>query len=156
MSVEFKLPDLGEGIHEAEILAVKVSQGDTVAEDQPIFEVETDKAVVEIPSPVAGVVEKIHVKEGDIVTVGSVMVTFTEQAARAKAPAPVAEAKKAAAAPEKAPAAVPSSAPRTAQLPEGRPAVPHHRGPVPATPATRRMAREMGVDLRHVRGSGPA
>lgn len=156
MSIEFKLPDLGEGIHEAEILAVKVSEGDIVAEDQPIFEVETDKAVVEIPSPVAGVVEKIHVKEGDIVTVGSVMVTFTEQAARGKAVAPVAEAKKAAAELEKAPAAVPRGTPGTTQMPEGCAAVLHPGGPVPATPATRRMAREMGVDLRHVRGTGPA
>src|SRR5215467_11669501 len=89
--MEFKLPDLGEGIHEAEILAVKVAPGDIVKEDQPIFEVETDKAVVEIPSPVAGKIEKIHVKEGQIVTVGSVMVTFTESGAKPAAKAKVKE-----------------------------------------------------------------
>src|SRR5271156_6975710 len=76
MSTDFILPDLGEGIHEAELLNVMVKEGDTVKEDQPIFEVETDKAVVEIPSPYAGKIAKIHVQSGQTVTTGSVMVTF--------------------------------------------------------------------------------
>ena len=76
MAVDFKLPDLGEGIHEAEIISVKVKEGDTVKEDQPIFEVETDKAVVEIPSPHAGTIAKIMVKQGEMVTVGSVMISY--------------------------------------------------------------------------------
>ena len=76
MTVEFKLPDLGEGIHEAEIIAVKVEEGQMVKEDQPILEVETDKAVVEIPSPYAGKVAKIHVRAGQQVTGGSVMWSY--------------------------------------------------------------------------------
>jgi pyruvate/2-oxoglutarate dehydrogenase complex dihydrolipoamide acyltransferase (E2) component len=76
MTVEFKLPDLGEGIHEAEIIAVKVKEGEMVKEDQIIFEVETDKAVVEIPSPHAGAVAKIHVAQGQTVKVGCVMIGY--------------------------------------------------------------------------------
>ena len=76
MSNEFILPDLGEGIHEAEVLAIRIAEGDTVKEDQPILEVETDKAVVEIPCPVNGTIEKIHVKVGEVVKVGMVMITF--------------------------------------------------------------------------------
>ena len=75
MTVDFKLPDLGEGIHEAEIIAVEVKEGDTIKEDQPILEVETDKAVVEIPSPYGGTIAKVHVTAGQLVTVGSVMVS---------------------------------------------------------------------------------
>ena len=82
MSNQFILPDLGEGIHEAEVREVKVKEGDQVKEDQPILEVETDKAVVEIPCPVNGVIEKIHVKPGQVVTVGSVMITFGGAAAQ--------------------------------------------------------------------------
>jgi pyruvate dehydrogenase E2 component (dihydrolipoamide acetyltransferase) len=153
MSIEFKLPDLGEGIHEAEILQVKVAEGDRVKEDQPIFEVETDKAVVEIPCPVEGTVEKIHVKAGEVVTVGKVMITFGVAAGGAKAPA--AEKQKATAAAESstrisAPPVVPSVASGSDNGRSGS-----HR-PVPCTPATRRMAREMGVDVRMVHGSGPA
>ena len=78
MAFDFKLPDLGEGIHEAEILAVKVSEGQIITEDQILFEVETDKAVVEIPSPKAGKVTKIFIKAGEIVTTGSVMISIEE------------------------------------------------------------------------------
>src|SRR5579875_3238029 len=88
MAIEFKLPDLGEGIHEAEILEVKVKVGDQVKEDQPIFEVETDKAVVEIPCPVAGRVEQILVKKGDTVKVGTVMITFAGAAPAGPEPHP--------------------------------------------------------------------
>src|SRR5579883_1401863 len=76
MVFEFKLPDVGEGIHEAEVLAIKVKEGDTVKEYQPIFDVETDKAVVEITSPISGVVDKIRVKVGEMAKVGNVMITF--------------------------------------------------------------------------------
>ncbi len=75
---EFKLPDLGEGIHEGEILKVIVSAGDEVKEGDPILEVDTDKAAVEIPSPYTGKVEEIRVKEGDVVHVGDVLITFGE------------------------------------------------------------------------------
>lgn len=156
MAVEFKLPDLGEGIHEAEIIAVRVKEGETVKEDQPILEVETDKAVVEIPCPVAGVVEKINVKAGDSVKVGNVMMSFITDGA--KAPAKVEEKKEAKEA-KKEPVGVGSSvsagdvqARGGAHIGNGRTA----DGPVPAAPAVRRLARELGVDLKQVPGSGPA
>ncbi|MBS1990219.1 MAG: 2-oxo acid dehydrogenase subunit E2 [Cyanobacteria bacterium SZAS LIN-3] len=159
MTVEFKLPDLGEGIHEAEIIAVKVKEGETVKEDQVIFEVETDKAVVEIPSPYAGVVEKIYMQAGQTVTVGSVMISYDLGGAKAApAKADTAQSQSAAAA---APAKVEAKA---AAAGNGKPATSagaldiavDRSRPVPATPATRRLARELGVDLYAVRGSGAA
>jgi hypothetical protein len=79
MAREFKMPDLGEGIHEGEILKVFVSEGDHVNEGDPLLEVETDKAAVEIPSPFTGIVEKILVKTGDMVKVGEMLITFEEK-----------------------------------------------------------------------------
>lgn len=155
MAVEFKLPDLGEGIHEAEIIAVKVKEGETVKEDQPILEVETDKAVVEIPCPVAGIVEKINVKAGDSVKVGNVMMSFTTDGA--KAPAKV-EEKKEVKEEKKQPVGVGSSAGASARALNDT-SIGHGRtgdGPVPAAPAVRRLARELGVDLKQIPGSGPA
>lgn len=135
MAKEFKLPDLGEGIHEGEVLAVKVAVGQAVKEGDIILEVETDKAAVEIPSPTTGTVLEILVKAGDTVKVGQVLMTFS---APGEKPAVVPEP--AAAGPE--PAAAPAAGPR--------------RGPVPASPATRRVARELGVDLAQVTPSGAA
>jgi pyruvate dehydrogenase E2 component (dihydrolipoamide acetyltransferase) len=135
----FALPDLGEGLTEAEIVKVFVGEGDTVAEDAPLLEVETDKATVEIPSPMSGRVAKIHVQPGQTVKVGAVLVTFDDQEPGAAAPSaarPAAAARPAPAAPAAAPAPVGA-------------------GPVAATPTTRRLARELGVDLRALRGSGP-
>lgn len=150
MSVEFKLPDLGEGIHEAEIIAVKVKEGETVKEDQPILEVETDKAVVEIPCPVAGVVEKINVKAGQSVKTGQVMMSFLTDGAKA----PVKTEAKAEAKTEQKQAvgASISSAPQARTMGgfEGG------NGKVPAAPAVRRLARELGIDLTQIPGSGPA
>jgi len=149
MSTDFLLPDLGEGIHEAEVLGILVKEGEAVKEDQGIFEVETDKAVVEIPSPVTGTVEKIHVKVGQTVKVGMVMVTFGEAAGSIpakkteEAKAPVAQAKPA----EKAIAEVSARSSGNGAVITGR--------PVPAAPATRRVARELGVDLNQIAGSGP-
>lgn len=76
MAFEFKLPDIGEGIHEGEIVKWFVKPGDKVQEDDVLCEVQNDKAVVEIPSPVAGTVEKILVEEGTVATVGQVLITF--------------------------------------------------------------------------------
>lgn len=165
---KFILPDLGEGIHEAEIIEVKVKEGDTVEEDQPIFEVETDKAVVEIPSPVSGVVEKLFVKAGDNVKVGTVMVSFNTSGAK---PAGKEVDGSAAGERKREPAhqgAVKGTSDNgrtgsgAAEQPGGKKvlssiaaAVPA-TGPVPAAPATRRLARELGVDLRMVPGSGTA
>ena len=76
----FALPDLGEGLTEAEIVKVLVNEGDVLAEDAPLLEVETDKATVEIPSPFAGRVARIHVQPGQSVKVGDVLVTFEDSA----------------------------------------------------------------------------
>jgi len=84
MSRPFALPDLGEGLTEAEIVAVLVREGDVIAEDAPLLEVETDKAQVEIPSPMGGRVEKIHVSPGQTVKVGTVLVTFADDGASAQ------------------------------------------------------------------------
>src|SRR5690242_8581391 len=130
MSRQFVLPDLGEGLTEAEIVAVLVHEGDLVKEDAPLLEVETDKAQVEIPSPLGGRVEKIHVQPGQTVKVGTVLVTFADDGAAAAAPAPTARR-----------AAEPSAKAAAAPAPAPAPA-PARGGPVPATPATRRLARE--------------
>lgn len=84
MSRAFKLPDLGEGIHEGEVLKIFVSEGDEISEGDPLLEVETDKAAVEIPSPFTGTVEKINAKEGDMVKVGDVLFLFSDDAKAAK------------------------------------------------------------------------
>lgn len=177
---EFKLPDLGEGIHEAEIISIKVKEGDTVKEDQPLFEVETDKAVVEIPSPYSGKVTKIHVEEGKVVTVGSVMISFDVggNAADEKSSAKESGAKKEAASKaagtlekmEKVAAGddsvkhAASAKTATAESAKTHAGGNGHSGkivhdpnrPVPAAPAVRRLARELGVDLYQVQPSGPS
>jgi len=139
MARVFKLPDLGEGIHEGEILSVRVAVGDKVKEGDIILEVETDKAAVEIPSPYTGVVEEILVKPGDTVKVGQVMLTFS--GAEEAAPAKKEKVEKKVAEPPK--------------VPEVKPEAARKEGPVPASPATRRLGRELGVDLRAVTPSGP-
>jgi len=175
MSRPFVLPDLGEGLTEAEIVKVLVREGDVIAEDAPLLEVETDKATVEIPSPMSGRVEKIHVEPHQTVKVGQVLVTFGEavsvatkpigkQAAdtldptRTLAPEPRTTVQGTRA--RQAPAAESPRAPvRSFEPVEARAAVdvgaPARSGPVPATPSTRRLSRELGVDLHAVRGTGP-
>src|SRR5438128_341430 len=88
MARAFVLPDLGEGLTEAEIVKVLVQEGDLVQEDAPLLEVETDKATVEIPSPLTGRVTQIHVQPGQTVKVGAVLVTFDEEGGRSPLPAP--------------------------------------------------------------------
>src|SRR5437764_1823505 len=141
MPRQFVLPDLGEGLTEADIIAVLVREGDVIKEDTPLLEVETDKAQVEIPSPFGGRVEKIHVAPGQTVKVGAALVTFGDSGTGATTP-------------PSASAAVsrPAPAPSTESAPA---APPRPGGPVPATPATRRLARELGVDLHAVSGTGP-
>ena len=134
---------------EAEIVAVLVHEGDVIREDAPLLEVETDKAQVEIPSPMGGRVEKIHVEPGQTVKVGAPLVTFADGAAEpaaATSPGRSTTAAPAAAAPTRAPAAPPPAV--------AAPAV-RAQGPAAATPATRRLARELSVDLKAVRGTGP-
>ncbi len=88
MARQFVLPDLGEGLTEAEIVAVLVREGDVIQEDAPLLEVETDKAQVEIPSPMGGRVDKIHVEPGQTVKVGAVLVTFADAESGTRAAAP--------------------------------------------------------------------
>jgi pyruvate dehydrogenase E2 component (dihydrolipoamide acetyltransferase) len=142
MAKDFKLPDLGEGLTEAEIVRVLVVEGDTIKEDQAVLLVETEKAQVELPSPYAGRVARVHVQAGQRVQVGAVLLSIGDAAA---SPAPAAPAALAARAATAAPTPAPPPAP---------PAVPPGLPPA-ATPATRRLAREMGVDLGTLRGSGP-
>jgi pyruvate dehydrogenase E2 component (dihydrolipoamide acetyltransferase) len=139
----FVLPDLGEGLTEAEIVKVLVREGDVVREDAPLLEVETDKAQVEIPSPLSGRVLTIHVQPHQTVKVGTVLVTFADAEDTAQ-PAPGTR--------PPTPAAGPTS--RAPEAPTPPASASAHRGPVPATPATRRLARELRVDLRVVRGTG--
>jgi 2-oxoisovalerate dehydrogenase E2 component (dihydrolipoyl transacylase) len=158
----FKMPDLGEGTVEAEIVAWHVKVGEQVNEDQIMAEVMTDKAAVEVPAPVTGRVVLINGQPGDMVRVGSELIVF--ETASAEEPAPVAEAAPVApaqAAPAPVAAPPPAAAPPVRQqppAPEPRDAAgtegEHRR--VKASPATRRKAREAGIDLRHVAGSGPS
>ena len=134
---EFLLPDLGEGVHEGRIIRVHVEEGQTVREDEPLMEVETDKAAVEIPSPVTGLVTTVHVAAGQLVHVGNVMITFDGDGGQAAAT---------------------DTSPSTPQIVAQQPtptseAVPARRKP--ASPSVRRMARELGLDLQLVDGSGP-
>jgi 2-oxoisovalerate dehydrogenase E2 component (dihydrolipoyl transacylase) len=162
----FKLPDIGEGITEAEIATWRVAVGDTVKEDQPLVDVLTEKAAVEIPSPMPGKVVELRGNPGDFVPVGSVMVVLEVAGeggaeappAAAPAPAPAAPAAPAAAKPALAPSAAPAAA-AVSTTPAGGPAplLPRTPGEKPlASPAVRQRARELGVQLQYVPGSGPA
>jgi pyruvate dehydrogenase E2 component (dihydrolipoamide acetyltransferase) len=138
MAFEFKLPDIGEGVVEGEIVTWLVEAGDRVEEDQPLVEIMTDKATVEIPSPVAGSVKECRGSAGDIVDVGSTLVVIeTEEKA------PVSDAK--AEAVKKAPKKTVKPAEDAGEV---------HKKPVLATPAVRKMARDMGIDLSQVSGTG--
>lgn len=150
MLKEFKLPDLGEGLKEATLVDWSVKEGDVVKADQALAEVETDKATTPLPSPYAGRVVKLFGKAGDVLKVGSVIVQIeTEQGPASPAKAsPPAAASAASSAAVAAPAA-----PRPS--PAAPPAAPVSSQPVLATPATRKLAREKGIDLRTLTGTGP-
>jgi 2-oxoisovalerate dehydrogenase E2 component (dihydrolipoyl transacylase) len=149
----FKLPDLGEGTVEAEIVSWRVKPGDTVAEDEVLVEVMTEKAAVEVPAPVSGQVVSITGSPGDMVPVGAELIVLETAAAAA------ATAAASAAAPAPAPRAAPASNGASANgaalaaVPETPAASPATR--VATSPAVRRRAHEAGVDLRQVAGSGP-
>jgi 2-oxoisovalerate dehydrogenase E2 component (dihydrolipoyl transacylase) len=163
----FKMPDLGEGTVEAEVVAWHVKVGDQVAEDQLMAEVMTDKAAVEVPSPVTGRVVAINGQPGDMVRVGAELIVFeTEVIEPSPQPSPAKAGEGAGTSP--APAgevARPSPQPSPAEAGEGAGTSPAAtaevgrspgEGRVKASPATRRRAREAGVDLRAVHGSGPS
>jgi pyruvate dehydrogenase E2 component (dihydrolipoamide acetyltransferase) len=174
MATEFKLPDLGENIASGDVVTVFVSEGDVVKPGQALLEVETDKAVIEVPCPPGGRVAQVLVKKGDTVKVGQTLVVLDAEGAAAAAAKPAPQA------PAPAPAPKPAAAPVAAQpvAVAAPPVVPVEPAPVaaassqraavaepdsaataavdPAGPAVRRLARELGVDLGRVRGSGPA
>lgn len=156
MSFDFYMPDIGEGVVEGEIVGWKVKEGDRVGLDQPLVEVMTDKATVELPSPRAGVIKKIHFKDGDICPVGKVLVVIEEDGAAAKADngAPAGEPRPGhGAAPAVTPRPAAASAPRgTGQIEVVD--VSDHRERVLATPATRRLARQLGVEIGRVPATG--
>jgi len=159
----FKLPDVGEGTAEAELVGWHVKVGDTVSEDQILADVMTDKATVEITSPVSGVVVALHGEPGVAQAVGGPLVSFKVEgagnvkadAAPAPAPAPkAAEPAKSEARPAPAKTEAPKAAPANAPH---APAALRKEGERPlASPAVRRRALDMGIDLRRVHGSGPA
>jgi 2-oxoisovalerate dehydrogenase E2 component (dihydrolipoyl transacylase) len=150
----FKLPDLGEGTVEAEIVGWRVKPGDTVAEDDVVVEVMTEKAAVEVPAPVGGRVVSTTGAPGDMVPVGAELIVF-ETGAAGVAAAPAAAAT-AAAAPPAAALASRGNGAAAPVAPAAAPAAPAERGGRVATsPATRRRAHEAGIDLRQVAGSGP-
>jgi pyruvate dehydrogenase E2 component (dihydrolipoamide acetyltransferase) len=142
MTLSFRLPDLGEGVHEAEILALPVAGGQAVREGDIIMEIETDKAAVEIPSPYSGMVSEIMVKVGDMALVGDVLMTFTADAG--ENPAPTKET-----------AAPISETARQGSGEKSTESTGKKRRPVPASPSTRRLARELEVDLYQVNPTGP-
>ena len=151
MATEFKLPDLGEGVEAGDVVSVLVAEGDTVEIDQSVLELETDKALVEVPSSVAGTVTEIHISAGDRVPVGSLLISVEEGEQSAPSP-PEPEAE----APTPAPKEEPEPTARAPEPAPPRPPAPASNGdPIPAAPSTRRLARELGVDLTQVAGSGP-
>ena len=189
MSTDFKLPELGENITAGDVVRVLVAAGDTVQKDQPLLELETDKATIEVPSSVSGTVKEIRIKQGERVKVGQVVLTVDDAAAagNGKGGKPSAAADKPKAQPtgapeegglsQQAPEAVP--APQAAEPAEPKPKrgevvdisraarsapaqplpqpEPAPAGPIaPAAPSVRRLARELGVDIQRVAGSGPA
>jgi pyruvate dehydrogenase E2 component (dihydrolipoyllysine-residue acetyltransferase) len=183
MPIEIKLPNLGDGIDTGDVLELLVKEGDVVAQDQGILEIETGKATMQVPSSSAGRVLKVHVAQGQTIPIGAVLLTLEGTAAATSAPK--ATSAPAAKSPSRAPKPTPSQTPaasapapppkpapvapspkplapapapqpviqaeaQTATLPE-----PTHDGDVAAGPAVRRFAREVGVDLARVTGTGP-
>ncbi len=138
MAYEFRLPDIGEGVAQGEVVKWHVKVGDSVVEDQPLMSVLTDKANVEIPCPVKGKVLAIHAKEGEMVKVGGLLITF-ETADKAAPPPSQTHV---------APAVPPPTTGAAALAP-----VANDR--IITTPAVRRRANELGIDLRQVKGTGP-
>jgi pyruvate dehydrogenase E2 component (dihydrolipoamide acetyltransferase) len=186
MPTDFTLPELGENVAGGDVVRVLVAPGDSVTKDQPVLELETDKATIEVPSSVAGIVKEIRIKQGERIKVGQVVLTLDNGAAAAKD----AKASAAAEAPKPQPAGAPEEGGLSQQAPSlaaevtssptpeprprrgevvdirgaarsapapAPPAEAEPQGPAPpAAPSVRRLARELGVDIRRVAGSGPA
>jgi len=151
---EFVLPDIGEGMHEGEILKWLVREGDSVRQDQPIVEVQTDKVSTELSSPITGVIEKVLFGEGVTVEVGKTLLLIKPQGVAGREAATAAIKSTAAAT-----AATAVRPPQTAPLAPPLSPIPHIPEPamrIVATPFVRQLARELGVDIERVRGTGPA
>jgi len=183
MATEFKLPDLGENIASGDVVTVFVSEGDVVKPGQALLEVETDKAVIEVPCPPGGRIAQVLVKKGDTVKVGQTLVLLDAVGAAAAPakPAPQASTQASPQAPPGAQSSSPALTPAPKPVAAAAPVQPVAAAPVataavassqraavaesaeaattavdPAGPAVRRLARELGVDLGRIRGSGPA
>lgn len=161
VELEFKLPELGENIEAGDVVKVLVTAGDTIEKNQPVLELETDKATVEVPSSVSGVIKEVHISEGEKVSVGQLVLTLEGQAAAATKPRPAApaepkEAEPAAKADGKEPPLKPQPespiVERTTALTD---TLDPERTVVPAAPNVRRLAREIGVEITEVKGTGP-
>ena len=166
MATELKLPDLGEGIADADVLSVLVSAGQSVAKDDPIIEIESDKATLEVPAELAGTVTQVLVNAGDTLQVGQTILELEASDSAADggqraAPPPAAKASASAVTEIAAPAptpAPPPAQPAPTATPRAAPSPPPPAGgdmPVFASPSTRTFAREIGLDIREVPGSGP-
>jgi pyruvate dehydrogenase E2 component (dihydrolipoamide acetyltransferase) len=151
--MDVRLPKLGEGAEGGAVVSILVKEGDTVTKGQTVLELENEKAVAPIPSTAGGVVGRIHVKEGDKINVGQLLLSVTETGAAPDA------GKTGTPAPARAAAPAPGTAAPEAQVEEAGPVdaeaeAPAENGPPPAaSPELRRIARELGIDLRRVRGS---
>ncbi len=178
MTIEYKLPHLGEDIETGDVIGVFVSVGDTVVEDQALLEIETDKAAIEIPAPAAGTIKEVHIKEGDTIKVGQLLVTIDDGKAKTKS-SQVKEVAKtqdevieeiAEKEVEEEMDTVPESEPQEVELnttqdltenseekeiPDTAKPLAKNKNAVPASPTTRRMARELGIDINLVEGTGP-
>ncbi len=183
MATEFKVPELGEGVESASVAKVLVAAGDTVRKDQPVVELESDKAVAEVPCDTAGTIETVDVAEGDDVKIGQTLLTISKESeGEGEAPAKESEAEKAEleekAVPEKekeakgqAPKSTPEPSKAKSQAKseekkesadeaesaasEGKQGPSSTSQPAPAAPSVRRFAREIGVDISLVQGTGP-
>lgn len=181
MTTEVRIPDIGENITEGTVITLLVKSGDDITLDQPLLELETDKAVVEIPSPVAGTISAVKVDEGDTVKIGQV-IFFVEES---RAPEQPSEARETTAGTRDRDTSL-TTAPAAPKRPEAEPAPPpspgkHQSGkqpepeeassenaekttdspepgdttPAPASPAVRRLARKLGLNIQRIKGSGP-
>ena len=155
---DFKVPELGENVAGGDVTRILVNVGDTIALDQVVLELETDKATIEVPSSVAGVVKTIQVKKGDKVKTGAVVLTVDEGTVAAPVAAPAAAAPVAPT--PQPPPQVASHDQKVVAMPPRQPAPPPAPEPAtsgslaPAAPSVRRLAREIGVDINQVQGSG--
>ena len=158
MATEFKLPELGENIESADVIAVLVKAGDRLIKEQSVIEIETDKATIEVPSTVEGVITEVLVKEGDNIQVGKTLVKVDDSGEKKETVAekPTLEEKSIVKVEAKKPKEVESPKDGVSELQPGEydNQPPVMKGSAPAAPSVRRIAREIGVDINEVKGTG--